>query len=121
MPVPECLSCGACCFSRLETYVSVTGDDHARLGDRTDELVWFAGNRAYMRMVDGHCAALHVEAASGHMVCSAYTTRPQTCRDLARSSGACLGEIEGKHERPLIALGVSRGSARIQNLTLPKE
>jgi uncharacterized protein len=108
VPVPECLACGACCFSRLETYVRVTGDDHALLGDRADELVRFDGNRAYMRMVDGHCAALRVEGSFGRLVCSAYATRPQTCRDLARSSGACLGEIAGKHDRPVRALKLAR-------------
>ena len=113
MPVAECLECGACCFSRLETYVRVTGDDYARLGDRTDEFVRFESNRAYMRMVDGHCAALRIETTSGHLVCSAYATRPQTCRDLARDSGACLGEIDSKSERPLIALGASRGRSTV--------
>ena len=107
-PAPECLACGACCFSRLETYVPVTGDDHERLGDRTDELVRFEGNRAYMRMVDGHCAALRVEKGSGQLFCSAYETRPQTCRDLARGSGACRGEIEAKQDRPRLALALSR-------------
>ncbi len=103
-PVPECLVCGACCFSRLETYVRVMGDDHALLGDRADELVRFEGNRAYMRMVDGHCAALRVERSSGRLVCSTYETRPQACRDLARGSGACRGEIASKRNRPLLAL-----------------
>jgi hypothetical protein len=103
--VPACLTCGACCFSRLETYVRVTGDDHARLGERAEELVWFEGNRAYMRMIEEHCAALLVDKSSGQLFCSAYETRPKTCRDLARGSGACLGEIETKHDRPLIALG----------------
>lgn len=103
--VPECLDCGTCCFSRLETYVRVSGDDHARLGDRADELVWFEGNRAYMRMVDGHCGALGIDVGSGQLVCGTYATRPQTCRDLARGSPACLGELETKQERPLLALG----------------
>jgi uncharacterized protein len=105
-PVPECLACGACCFSRLETYVRVTGDDYERLGERAEELVRFEGNRAFMRMADGHCAALRLE--TGQLVCSAYETRPQTCRDLARSSGACLGEIAGKQDRPLLALSRAR-------------
>ena len=82
----------------------MTGDDHALLGDRADELVRFDGNRAYMRMVDGHCAALRVESRSGQLVCSAYETRPQVCRDLARSSGACRGEIASKQDRPVRAL-----------------
>jgi Fe-S-cluster containining protein len=103
-PIPECLVCGACCFSRLETYVRVSGDDHARLGERADELVRFDGNQAYMRMIDGHCAALCIERGSGQLICSAYQARPQVCRDLARGGGACLGEIATKHERPLLAL-----------------
>lgn len=105
-PVPECLACGVCCFSQLGTYVRVSGDDYSRLAERADELVWFDGNRAYMRMVDGHCAALAIEAPSGQFVCSAYATRPRVCRELARGSGACLGELETKGARPLLALGV---------------
>jgi Fe-S-cluster containining protein len=101
---PECLRCGACCFSTLETYVRVSGDDHARLGDAAESLVRFDGHRAYMRMVDGHCAALVVDARSGRFVCSMYEARPDTCRDLARGSPACAGERETKRERPLLAL-----------------
>ena len=103
--VPECLACGTCCFSRLAAYVSVTGRDHARLAERAEELVWFDGNKAYMRMFDGHCAALRIEPHSGRFVCDAYARRPQVCRDLARASGACLGELETKASRPLLALG----------------
>jgi Fe-S-cluster containining protein len=108
--VPECLTCGACCFSRLATYVRVTGDDHARLGDHADELVWFDGNRAYLRMTNGHCSALRIETGSGLFVCSVYESRPQTCRDLARGSSACRGEIETKRDRPLLALAGRRSS-----------
>jgi len=92
--------------------VRVTGDDHARLRERADDLVSWGGNRAYMRMTDGHCAALRLEPASGQSVCSVYETRPQTCRDLVRGLGACLGEIETKGERPLIALAHAATLAR---------
>ncbi len=85
--------------------MTVTGDDHARLAERADELAWFDGNRAYMKMVDGHCGALVVDAATSRFVCGAYETRPETCRELARGSAACRGEIATKGERPLIALG----------------
>jgi Fe-S-cluster containining protein len=81
------------------------GHDYARLDDRVDELVWFDGNRAYMRMVDGRCAALRVEPASRRFVCSAYATRPDACRDLARGSGACRAELEAKAGRAVLALG----------------
>jgi uncharacterized protein len=99
--VPDCLDCGVCCFSQLATYVRVTGDDHARLGDRAGSLVVFEGNRAYMRMIDGHCAALVVDPATRTFTCSTYETRPQTCRDLERGLAACQGEIATKGERPL--------------------
>lgn len=106
--VPPCLDCGTCCFSTLPTYVRVTGADHERLGERADELAHFIGNRAYMRMADGHCGALRVEPLSGQFLCAAYAIRPDTCRELARSSGACLGEIDSKGDRPLLALRRSR-------------
>jgi Fe-S-cluster containining protein len=86
--------------------VRVTGHDHSRLAERADELVWFDGNRAYLRMTRGHCAALLVEPESGRLVCDVYETRPDVCRDLQRASPACLGERHAKAERPLLALGL---------------
>jgi Fe-S-cluster containining protein len=107
--VPECLSCGTCCFSTLERYVRVTGDDYERLGDRAESLTQFIGNRAYLRMEDGHCAALRVEA--GRFVCTAYDARPAVCRDLERGSPECLGEIATKRDRSLVA-SIVRGDRR---------
>jgi Fe-S-cluster containining protein len=100
----ECLTCGTCCFSNLETYVRVSGDDYSRLGGRAAELTAFVGNRAYMRMNDGRCAALEIDVDEGRFVCTVYAQRPQTCRDLARGSPECLGEIATKGERPGLAL-----------------
>jgi uncharacterized protein len=107
---PECLACGACCFSRLAAYVRVTGSDHSRLAERAEELAWFEGNRAYMRMRDGHCAALGIDPVSGHFVCGCYETRPDVCRDLERGSPACGGERDTKAERPLLLLRASRAA-----------
>ena len=104
MTVPECLRCGTCCFSALETYVRVSGEDFARLGDAAGALVAWSGNRAYMRMRDGHCAALRVDASAGAFVCTAYERRPRICRDLERGSPECQGEIAVKGERPLRVL-----------------
>ena len=99
----------------------VSGDDHARLGDAGDTLVRFEGNRAYMRMEDGHCAALQVardleadEGSAGRFVCSVYERRPEVCRNLARGGLSCRGEIAAKGDRPrakiaeLISLTSSR-------------
>ncbi len=101
--LPECLACGTCCFSQLPEYVRVSGDDYGRLGESAEDLVVFHGNRAFMRMHAGHCAALHVDAESATFACTVYADRPQTCRDLERGSSACDGERATKGERPLLA------------------
>jgi Fe-S-cluster containining protein len=95
---PLCLECGACCFSDLETAIRVTGDDHERLGEDAARLVRFVGNRAYMRLTDGHCAALRVEP-EGRFVCSVYEARPVVCRDLERGSPHCAAERFAKQAR----------------------
>ena len=74
----ECRTCAACCFSPLERYVPVTGADHARLLPEERRLTVFHGNRCYMEMEAGHCAAL--EHVGGEWLCSIYERRPQLCR-----------------------------------------
>jgi Fe-S-cluster containining protein len=101
---PECLACGACCFSTLPHYVRVTGDDHARLGDAAARLVVWDGNRAYLRLEDGHCAALRIDADAGQFFCTIYESRPTICRELGRGSPECGGERETKGDRPVTAL-----------------
>lgn len=105
LEVPACLDCGTCCFSTLLEYVGVSGDDYERMGERAEELTHFAGNRVFMTMRDGHCGALRLIVGTRQFVCDAYAIRPTTCRDLARGESACLGELETKGERPLVALG----------------
>jgi len=102
--VCACLDCGACCFSKLANYVRVNGSDHARIGVGVDDLTHFDGNRCYMNMFEGHCAALVADVVTSQFVCSIYATRPDTCRDLERGSPACQGEIHEKAERPLLLL-----------------
>jgi Fe-S-cluster containining protein len=105
--LPECLQCGACCFSKLATYVRVTGDDHARLGEHAEHVTVFVGNRCFMRMTGEHCAALVIEP-SGQFRCSVYEQRPEVCRELARGSSACAAEREQKEARTHAALHVLR-------------
>ena len=97
-PLPPCLECGACCFSNSDTSIRVTGDDHERLGAAVEQLVHFVGNRAFMRVADGHCAALRVDP-SGRFVCTVYEGRPDVCRDLERGSPQCAAERHAKAER----------------------
>lgn len=107
---PECLNCGACCFSAAENYVPVTGNDWTRLGPDADKWAVFVSNRVFMRMKQGHCAALQLEApreggGTSRFVCSIYETRPQVCRDLARGSAECHGEWTMKREIAAMAAG----------------
>lgn len=95
--VPDCLSCGACCFGPGSRYVRVSGDDYARLGDEAERLTSFIENRCYMRMEDGHCAALAIDAGR-RFVCGVYALRPAVCRALERGSAACRAELEQKRE-----------------------
>ena len=95
----DCLRCGVCCHSKLDTYVRVTGDDWERLGVEAERVAQFVGNRAYMKMTDGHCAALDVRltpAGGREFFCTVYEQRPQTCRDLGRGTPQCEGELERK-------------------------
>ncbi|WP_438042025.1 YkgJ family cysteine cluster protein [Sorangium sp. So ce128] len=109
--VPECTACGTCCFSALPEYVRVFGCDHDRMDDRARGLTRFIGNRCYMRIEDGRCAALTLDAERGRFLCSIYEVRPDCCRALERGSGACLGELHEKRERPLLALEALRRRA----------
>jgi uncharacterized protein len=73
----------------------VTGDDWERLGGDAEKSAHFSGHRAFMRMQDGHCAALAIRrspANAPEFFCTLYEKRPQICRDLARGSPQCEGE-----------------------------
>lgn len=99
---PTCLTCGACCFSQLPTYVQVSGDDWSRLGEQPEKVAHFIGSRAYMRMEAGHCAALAIRSGkqgTAEYFCTIYDRRPQVCRDLARGSPQCQAELEQKSAR----------------------
>lgn len=78
----------------------VTGTDYTRLGERADDLVDFDGHQAHMRMEGGHCAALVAAPETQEYYCTAYATRPEICRDLARGSPECAAERAHKSERP---------------------
>ena len=80
------------------------GVDYDRLGDDAEDWVHFLGNRAFMKMRDGHCSALTYDRAQGQFLCAIYERRPDVCRWLERGSGHCAGERSEKAERPLSLL-----------------
>lgn len=80
----------------------VTGDDWARLGPEAGERAHFIGHRAFMRMRDGHCAALEIRRrpnGTSDFYCTLYDRRPQVCRTLERGSPECWGELDAKSVR----------------------
>ncbi len=107
--IPGCLACGACCFSSLEMYIWISGDDHARMGDLADTFTHFIENRCYMLIVDDHCAALSIDTRTSEFTCAIYEHRPSICRDLERGSPPCLFEHSIKTERSAAALRRLRG------------
>ncbi len=100
--VPECVKCGCCCFSRTQDYLRVAGVDYERLGDDAAELTIFIENRAYMKMEEGHCAALVYDPKMEAYLCSVYERRPDVCRWLERGSGQCAAERHEKADRPVV-------------------
>ncbi len=99
--VPECVACGCCCFSTNPEYLRVLGVDHERLGDDAERLTSFIENRAYMRLENGHCAALESDPVANRWYCTVYERRPDVCRWLERGSGQCRAERHEKAHRRL--------------------
>lgn len=86
----DCCECGACCFSKSDSYVPVTAEDKLRLGESAERVTHEVAGASFLVMEDGHCAELqHLE---GDWVCGIYKNRPAACRDLSRGSPACLVE-----------------------------
>jgi uncharacterized protein len=113
----DCTTCGACCFSRAPDYLRVFGLDYERLGDDAERLTHFLGNRVYMRLEDGHCAALRIEPESGRYLCSIYERRPDVCHWLERGSGHCRAERSeklGRARERLVELRRKPGSPSLQ-------
>lgn len=95
----DCLHCGVCCFSKSGTYIRVSESDLLRLGEDGDRLVRSVGGQSYMRMEDGHCAAMAITTRRGEapsFFCTVYERRPTVCRDLARGGQACATEMRAK-------------------------
>jgi uncharacterized protein len=62
------------------------------------------GDRAFMRLVDGHCAALQLDVDRALWVCGIYARRPDVCRALERGSSSCKFEHDRKLDRPAVLL-----------------
>jgi Fe-S-cluster containining protein len=93
------MTCGACCTSPSARHVPVTGDDWGRLGDDADALTEWTQSHAFMRMNEGRCIALALEAGGGAR-CTIYARRPEVCRALERGGPAC--DVERLRKLPIV-------------------
>lgn len=89
-PVPDCLTCGACC-----TFMFAVGVNATDLAPT--EFVWNVTDESGDIIVDSYlkrdeetlfCAALKT-TADGKMPCGIYERRPQTCRNFEAGSDKC--------------------------------
>ena len=84
----DCQRCGACCYGP-EDYVSVSATDLLGMSRQTRaRLVIRTGERRYLRMLHGHCAALR--ARQGHYSCRIYSERPRPCHVVEAGSRECI-------------------------------
>ncbi len=84
----DCQTCGACCYGP-EEYVSVLHVDLSRMTRPTRaRYVRRVGDRLYLKMLHGHCAALR--ARQGHFSCRVYKERPTPCHTVKEGSRECL-------------------------------
>jgi Fe-S-cluster containining protein len=58
----------------------------------------------HMLIAHGRCAALTLDRETSRFLCAIYERRPSICRDLVRSSPACLFEHATKAIRVAAAL-----------------
>lgn len=89
-PVPDCLTCGACCAFLFAVGVKPT--------DATPpENVWNVTDETGEFVIDGYltrdtetlfCAALE-KTADAQMVCGIYERRPEVCRNFEAGSDKC--------------------------------
>lgn len=82
----DCVSCGACCFSKNPRYLSLLGWDASRRlppGSLSEE-----DGRIYVRFDCGHC--VHLDLSGGKAVCGVYEERPEACRAFRAGSFECI-------------------------------
>lgn len=96
----DCRECGACCFSTSDSYVTITLDDKARLGQAAEDVTTDIDGGCFLKMEGGHCAQL--QHLGGDWVCKIYRKRPSACRQLERGSPECLAERALKRHTALV-------------------
>lgn len=85
-------------------YLQLFGGDLDRLTPEQLGFVARVGERAFMRLEDGRCAALVADVEAREFRCGIYEARPDVCRALERGSSGCKFEYDRKASAPDVLL-----------------
>jgi uncharacterized protein len=85
-PSFDCVSCGACCFSRNPRYLALLPWDASRA--LPAESLFSEGGQTFVKFDCGHC--VHLQLAGGKAVCGVYEDRPEACRAFRAGSFECV-------------------------------
>ena len=104
-PIPDCLTCGACCAFLFAVGVKATDATPA-------ETVWNVTDESGEIVVDSYlkrdaetlfCTALE-KTADGKFPCGIYERRPQTCRNFEAGSDKCHAVRRAYGYEPFLTL-----------------
>lgn len=82
----DCVTCGACCFSKNPRYLALLPDDAGRA--LPPENLFEHAGRTYVDFSSGHC--LHLQLGGGQALCAVYEDRPEACRAFRAGSFECI-------------------------------
>ena len=85
----DCVSCGACCFSRNPRYLQLLPYDASR--ELPEESLIRENGETYVSFACGHC--VHLDLSNGKAACQVYEDRPEACRAFRAGSFECMKAI----------------------------
>ena len=85
-PAFDCVSCGACCFSRNPFYLALLPYDAARALPAGS--LFAEAGQTYVTFDCGQC--VHLQLGGGKAVCGVYEDRPEACRAFRAGSYECV-------------------------------
>lgn len=85
----DCVSCGACCFSRNPRYLKLLPWDASRA--LPPDGLFSENGETYVKFECGHC--VHLNLSNGKAACSVYENRPEACRAFRAGSFECVKAI----------------------------
>jgi len=88
-PAYDCVTCGACCFSRNPRYLVLLPEDTGRALPPAS--LFEDAGRTFVDFSCGHCT--HLTLSEGRAECSVYEDRPEACRAFRAGSFECLKAI----------------------------